>query len=91
MSKITEIQNALSDLNYVPIILSQMSESFALDKIEWDQLDVYKMTNYHTQADSVINLSVKLITEVINNINSIIESKDSFESEATSETAKNQK
>ena len=93
IDKLTAIEEVMSDLEGVPVILSQMVESFSLDKKDWSELDEWKMNEFHLNADQVINLSIKLIQKAIEDVESIISSEenDSDESEATTETTKNQK
>lgn len=93
LDKLADIQDVMSELECVPVILSQMSQSFSLDQKDWNEIDEWRMSEYHTNANQVINLSIKLIEEAIKDVDRIIyrEENDSDESEATTETTKNQK
>ena len=90
---IDQVQEALNDLESVPTILRMMDESFSLEKTNWNELDEWRISQFHIQADQVINLSIKIILDSIKKIDDAMKKKedDSDESEATTETTKNQK
>lgn len=95
MSNVSEIQDVVEDvvidLGYVAVILDQVSDSFSLDKKNWSEKEICKMIENHSQLASMISLCIKLIGDSVESFNSVIESNDSDESEAPTETTKNQK
>lgn len=95
MSNVSEIQDVVEDvvidLGYVAVILDQVSDSFSLDKKNWSEKEICKMIENHSQLASMISLCIKLIGDSVESFNTVIESNDSDESEAPTETTKNQK
>ncbi len=90
-NEIDRIAENIHDLACIPIILDQMMESFGLEKLELDRMNEYKLVNSYKQITEILNLTIRIVNSAVKNFKDMIEEKDSNESEATTETTKNQK
>lgn len=85
-------EDVLIDLGYVSSILDQVCESFSLDKKNWDQKEICKMIENHSQLATMLNLCIKLIGDSAKQLDNIRNNDiDSDESEAPVDTSMNQK